>query len=180
MSIWYCTREQVKAALDSKETARSNAQIDRAIESASRTIDGGKRIGGLMRRRFYPEVRTQTFDWPNGQYARSWRLWLDQHELIDVTSITSGGVTLAPGEYLLRPDDSPPYNRVEIDLSSSAAWSSGNTHQRAISIVGTFGYCADEAPAGELALAVASTTAMSITVFGLGRDRRRQPDPGRR
>src|SRR5690606_22447868 len=56
---WYTTRETVKAALDYKETARNDAQVDRAIESASRAVEG------LLHRRFYPETATRYFDWPN-------------------------------------------------------------------------------------------------------------------
>ncbi|MEV0382881.1 hypothetical protein [Nonomuraea sp. NPDC050643] len=159
MGIWYTTRETVKAALDSKETARSNGQIDRAIESASRLIEGA------LHRRFYPEVRTLTWDWPNAQRARSWRLWLDANELVSVTTLVAGGVTIAPGDYLLYPTDGPPYNRIEIDLSSSAAFASGDTHQQAISITGPYAGCRlDEAPAGALAEALdASETAVDVT-----------------
>jgi len=142
----------VAAALDTKTTARDWSQIDDAIESASETIDGGEQLGaGMLRRRFYPQVETRTFDWPNGQYARSWRLWLDSHELVSVDSIVSGGVTLDPADYLLRPDHGPPYDRVEINLGSSAAWSSGDTHQRAVAITGVWNYPTSTAPAGTLA-----------------------------
>lgn len=44
----YCTRQDVKRALDVHETARSNGQVDRAVEAASRTIEG------VLHRRFYP------------------------------------------------------------------------------------------------------------------------------
>jgi hypothetical protein len=158
VSPWYTTRETVKAALDIKETARSNAQIDRAIEAASRQIEGA------LHRRFYPEVRTLTWDWPNAQRARPWRLWLDANELISVTTLTAGGETIAASDYLLYPSSGPPYNRVEIDLDSSAAFSSGDTHQRAISITGLYGYRADEAPAGVLAGAVSTVGATTIDV----------------
>ena len=159
MGIWYTTRETVKAALDAKETARSNAQVDRAIETSSRLIEG------MLHRRFYPEVRTLTWDWPNAQRSRSWRLWLDANELISVTSLVAGGVTIAPGDYLLYPSDGPPYNRIEIDLDSSAAFASGDTHQQTISITGLYAGCrADEAAAGVLAGAVSTTTAATIAV----------------
>lgn len=169
----YCTREDVKRALDVKETARADGQVDRAIEAASDAIDGGThRIGGLLHRRFYPEQRTMTFDWPNGQYARSWRLWLDQHELIEVTTLTTGGVTLAPGDYFLRPDDGPPFTHVEINLDSTSAFSTGGTSQRSISITGLYGYSDDTAPAGAVAEALDnSETGVDVTdssVCGVG------------
>lgn len=155
----YATRERVKRALDVKETARSNAQIDDAIETSSRTVEG------ILHRRFYPELATRSFDWPNSQYARPGRLWLDQHELISLTTLVAGGVTIASGDYVLYPTDGPPYNRVEIDLSGSAAFSSGDTHQQAIDITGVYAGCRlDEAPAGALAEALdASETAVDVT-----------------
>lgn len=162
--VWYTTREAVKAALDVKETARNNSQVDRAIESASRMIDGHRPGDGFLHRRFYPEIRTMTWDWPNEQTARPWRLWLDANELISITTLTSGDETIAASDYLLRPDDGPPYTYIEIDLSSSAAFSGGDTHQRSISITGLFGFNDDEDPAGTLAAAVSSTTATTVTV----------------
>jgi hypothetical protein len=167
--VCYCTREDVQRALDVKETARASRQIDRAIESASDAIDGGaagaNRGAGLLKRRFYPEVATRTFDWPNSQRARSWRLWLDQHELVSATTVTAGGVIIPSTDYFLRPDDGPPYNRLEIDLGSSAAFASGDTHQRAISIAGTWCGCDTiTATAGALAEQLdASETGVDVT-----------------
>lgn len=135
---WYCTREDVKAALDYKETARNNQQIDRLIEATSR------RIETMCHRRFYPQVDTRYFDWPNKTSGRSYRLWLDADELISVTSISSGGSLIDVGEYFLRPyNDSPPYTHIEIDLSGSASFGGGSTHQQDITITGVFGYSAD-------------------------------------
>ncbi|RKN61863.1 hypothetical protein D7231_31825 [Streptomyces klenkii] len=143
MLPWYCTREEVKAELDYKETARADRRIDRAVESASRTVEG------LLHRRFYPELGTRYFDWPNAQRARPWRLWLDDNELISVTSLMSGGVTIAAGDYFLEPNTSgPPFRRLELDLDSNAAFGGGDTHQRDIAITGLWGYRDDETPLG--------------------------------
>lgn len=130
MGVWYCSREDVKAALDAKLTARSDAQIDRIIEQSSRFVEG------LTHRKFYPLTTTIYKDWPNFQYARPWRVWLDQHQLVSISSLTSGGTTIAATDYFLRPDDGPPYSHIEIDLDSSAAFGGGSTHQRDITIVG--------------------------------------------
>lgn len=155
---WYCTREDVKAATDSKTTARDDAQVDRAIAAASRAVEG------LTRRKFYPWTGTRRFDWPGTQGSPSWRLWLDANELITVTAVTAGGETISTADVELYPDDGPPYTRIEIDLSSSAAWSSGDTHQDAIAITGVYGYGADEAPAGVLAEGLdASETEVDVT-----------------
>lgn len=135
MGVWYTTREDVKSALDSKETARNNAQVDRAIEGASRAVEG------YLHRTFYPQIATKYFDWPNSQSTRAGRLWLDDNEVISATNVSSGGTTIAPADYNLEPANyGPPYDRLEIDRAGSAAFSSGATSQRAVSITGTFGY----------------------------------------
>ena len=132
---WFATREDVMRALDVKLTARNTRQIDRALESASRDVES------LCHRTFAPTVATKSFDWPNGQRARPWRLWLDANDLISVTTLTSGGTTIASSDYFLEPNQyGPPYSRLEIDLDSSAAFSSGDTHQRAIVVTGLWGY----------------------------------------
>jgi hypothetical protein len=93
--VWYATREDVMRALDVKLTARNARQIDRALESASRDADD------LCHRKFAPVQATRYFDWPNPQRAASWRLWLDANELITVTTLVSGGVTIPSTEYYL-------------------------------------------------------------------------------
>ncbi|MFG3510246.1 hypothetical protein ACGF5F_32640 [Streptomyces sp. NPDC047821] len=157
--VWYCTREDVQRALDVKETARNARQIDRAIEGASRSVET------LCHRRFYPVVATRYWDWPDGRTSRPWRLWLDDNELISVTTITSGGTTIPSTDFFLEPVRSgPPYNRVEIDLDSSAAFGGGATHQRSIAITGLYGYRNDETAVGALAEALdASEASIDIT-----------------
>ncbi|MBO3751534.1 hypothetical protein J5X84_36140 [Streptosporangiaceae bacterium NEAU-GS5] len=158
---WYITREAVKAALDVPETARSNTLVDRSIGSGSRAVEG------LTHRRFYPELAVRYFDWPNGQYAMPWRLWLGPNELISVSAVVVAGVTLADSDFILRRSDDrdePPYTHVEINLASSAAFSAGDTHQRQIAITGSYGHSADEAPAGTLAEALdASETSVDVS-----------------
>lgn len=159
VDVWYCTREDVKRALDVAETARTNAQIDRAISSGSRNVEG------LCHRVFYPTVATKSFDWPNFQYARSWRLWLDQHELISLTTLTSGGVEIPEGNYFLEPaNDGPPFRSIEVNLASSSAFQGGDTHQRSIVAEGLWGFNATTAPAGALAEALDDAeTAVDVT-----------------
>ena len=162
----YASREELQRALDSKMSARNFAQLDRALESGARSIEGA------LHRRFYPVTTTRYFDWPNFQYARAWRLWLDQHDLISVTSFVSGGVTVPAADYFLRPDHGPPFTYVEIDLASSSALSSGDSPQRAIAITGVWGYSADTTPAGILAEALDdSETAVDVSnsaLIGVG------------
>lgn len=161
MGIWYATREDVKSALDTMETARNDSQVDRALENASRSVEA------LTHRRFYPELTTRYFDWPNTQTAKSYRLWLESNELISATTFISGGTTISSNDYFLRRADDlnePPYTYVEVDLDSSAAFSSGNTHQRSISILGLYGYKNETTPAGAVAEAVdGSETAVDVS-----------------
>lgn len=157
--VWYCTREDVKNALDSDETARNNNQIDRAIEDASRSIER------LLLRKFYPQTATRYFDWPDRNRSQSWRLYLGRDELISVTTLTVAGQTIPATDYFLEPaNEGPPYTRLEIDLASSAAFTTGGTHQRAIAITGTFGYREDLEPVGELADTLEANSSDTATV----------------
>ena len=145
MTPWYATREEIKAELDVKETARSNSRIDRALADATEAVDG------LLHRRFYPEQDTRKFDWPPRTGATPWILRLNDNELISVTTLTSGGTTITAGNYLLRRADDkaePPYTRVEINLGSDASFGGGSTYQQDIVITGLFGYRNDETTAG--------------------------------
>lgn len=156
----YCTREDVKSALDFAETARNNGQVDRAILAAARSVEQ------LTLRKFYPQTDTRFFDWPDRSGSRPWRLWLNADELISVTTLTAAGTAIAAADFFLEPANSgPPFTHVEIDLASAASFSAGNTHQRAISIAGEFGHSADEEAAGilENAIGSAGTTTVDVT-----------------
>jgi hypothetical protein len=154
----YTTRETVKRALDIGETARNNRNVDRCIEAAARLVDG------LCHRTFYPYIDTKYFDWPNYQRAVPWRLWLDDTELISVTSLTSGGVVIPSGNYNLESNRvGPPYNRVEVNISTSSALSAGSTYQRSIAITGLWGYSNDEFTVGTTVEALdASETGIDV------------------
>jgi hypothetical protein len=155
----YCTVEDVKHALDQKETARNDAQLSRAIDSASRLIEND------CHRKFYPWTGTRYFDWPNIADLTPWRLYLEANELTSVTAVTAGGTAVTLGNVLLEPNDfGPPYAWLEVNRSTSSAFSSGSTPQRAIAVTGTFGYSDDTEAAGTLAAAVASTSATTLTV----------------
>jgi hypothetical protein len=159
--VMLCTLEDVKSALDIPETARSDAQLIREIQASSRGIEGD------VLRFFYPSVSTQYFDWPDHQYAAPWRLWLDQRELTSVTQVLAAGLDIT-SSVLLRPDDAPlhgqPYTKIELDLSTNAAFNAGSTFQRSIAVTGTYGYTADETAGGQLAAAVTDTTGTTVTV----------------
>lgn len=154
----YTTRETIKRGLDISSTARNDRQIDRCIESAARRVDG------LCHRIFYPRVDTKYFDWPNYQRAIPWRLWLDDTELISATTVTSGGTAVPAANYNLESNRvGPPYDRLEIDISTSSALSSGSTYQQAIAITGLWGYANDEDTLGTAAESMdASETGLDV------------------
>ncbi|MGD9749783.1 MAG: hypothetical protein AB7W59_02190 [Acidimicrobiia bacterium] len=154
----YATREDVMAALDVAETTRTAGQIDRLVAAASRQVDQ------LCHRVFYPTSTTRYLDWPAPQHGTSYRLWLDgDHEVISLTSVTSGGVALTG--YFLEPQSAgPPYTRLEVDLSGTDSLDAGDTHQRSVVLVGVFGACADTTEAGLLAEVLdSSETAVDVS-----------------
>ncbi len=156
--VLYATREDVMSALESQPSARTAVLIDRALESASRAVEG------LLHRKFYPWTGTRKFDWPNDSNGRTGRLWLDDDELISVQLITSGGVEIVSGNYFLEPvNDGPPYDHLDLNRGTNASFSQGNTSQQSISITGVFGYDLDEIAATTLAEALdVSETAVDV------------------
>lgn len=161
--LWYATREDIMHALDVQTTARNRRQIDAVLEAASRNVEG------LCHRRFYPVAATRYFDWParpSGGYT-PWVLRLDASELISVTTLLSGGVTIPADDFNLEPNRSgPPFSRVEIKLSTSAAYGGGPTYQRDVTITGLWGYRDTESTLGATTAAVTTTTATTVTVDG--------------
>jgi hypothetical protein len=155
----YTTRETIKRALDQGEISRNNRNIDRCIESASRNAEL------LCHRTFYPRTATKYFDWPNSQDALPWRLWLDQHDLISVTTLTSGGTAIPSANFNLEPNASgPPYTRLEIDTSTSSSFGIGGTHQQDIAITGLWGWHDEHVNVGTISEALdASETGVDVT-----------------
>jgi hypothetical protein len=146
MTVWYATREQVKASVDVKNSLRANASIDRAIADASRSADR------LCRRIFYPRLDTRRW-YPSGAVFSGSRqvdddsptpgvLWLGgESEIIELVSFTDGGQPVDLADVFLFPETGPPYTRIEHSpvaaLNTTAtAW---------------FGYGDDQEPAGLVA-----------------------------
>ena len=158
----YCTRESVQDAFDVREAAHRSAQIDDAIRSASDDIDGwlNRHKHGLA-----PRTATRYFPWPARNYSLAWRLWLDENELVSITSLTAGGTVIASSDYFLEPVNSgPPYTHIELDLNSQASFTNSGTAQRAIEIVGVWGIDNEQKAAGALESAISTTTTTSVDV----------------
>lgn len=156
---WYCTRESVKRALDLKQTAYADWQVDEAIDAASRSIEQ------CTNRVFYPWTGTRYFDWPDNEFGTSYTLWLEENELISATTVASGGSNISASQYNLEPVNSaPPYSRVELKLSGTGSFGLSDSRQRDIAITGVFGYANDETISGSLAVALSDTTGVTVSI----------------
>lgn len=157
----FCTREDVLSALQILQTPRAYPQVDAAIEAATLNIIS------RCHRDFTPTTATRKFPWPDASSsADTWRFWLDANEVASVSTLVSGGTTIAAADYFLEPSASgPPYNRIEVDRSSSAGFSSGSTEQQALVVTAVFcgGPAATQAVTA-LAGAVSSTSATTLAV----------------
>ena len=157
----YATREDVKAALDIKFTARSSAQVDRAV------VSGAGAVEDQLKRKFYPADATRVFDWPNRyQRAAAWRLYFGKNDLVSATAVISGGVSIPLASVNFEPVNSgPPFTRMELDISKlPGSFTAGQTWQHDIAVTGTWGYSAVTAPAGTLAAAITDTTGTTAVV----------------
>lgn len=151
----YCTREQVRRALDVTRAVYNNDQIDGAILSAADKVD--KRCA----RRFYPVDATYKFDWPNYQYAYPWRLWLDHYEMAaQPTQVVTGTFLPTPvvipiNAVIMQPvNQGPPFTSLELRRDLSNAFGANTTPQLDIGITGTFGYWMQTRAAGQTAATV--------------------------
>jgi hypothetical protein len=159
----YATREEVKRALDVKESGLSDVIVDGAIDSARADVEG------LCHRRFYNVIQTNYWDWPNFQRAYPWRIWFDERELADTSGIqptvTTGGQSIPDSAIFWGPwNYSPPFTFMELDRSQSYAFGVGSTPQRDVAITGLFGYWDKQASAGSLSAAISSTSVTTCTV----------------
>jgi len=137
----YCSRDDVKRAMDLEVTTVDDRRIDRAIQSVAETIEGH------LHRYFYPLDSTHFLDWPNWQYAYPWTFWFDQpggHDLWVMTQMQSpSGTTIPLWQVFLEPVNRKPgwpFTRMELDRSTTAAWGAGPTPQHSIWVTGTWGW----------------------------------------
>lgn len=158
----YANVVELAAAGDIPITLLSEQGMLRHLDASSRQME--RLCDG---RRFYPTLATRTFDFPNLQgRGTSERLWLDDDELIELTSLTVAGTLWGSGTYRLQPQSGPPYRWIEpTDLATAQPFRSGsNGSQGSISIVGKFGHSETLVNRGTLAAAVASTSTTTVTL----------------
>jgi hypothetical protein len=160
-TLCYCSREDAQRAIDFHDGVVTTANVDRAIQSAARNIEGH------LHRLFYPWDGTKFFDWPNFLYQFPWKLGLGRNDLIVLTALNTGTVSIGLDQvFMCPPDRLPgyPYRWLELDRSTAAAFGgAAATPQRSIQVTGTWGFTADADQAATLA-ASAGTSDTSITV----------------
>jgi len=142
MANWYTSRERFKTAI-SLNGSQYNTAVERVIEASSRDIDR------WTRRHFIPKTQTRLYRWPQPRPGRASWLWLDQ-DLLSVSTLqtqaqNTSPTTISSSDYFLEPnnpesDGNTRYNRIEIDLSSTASFEAGDTPQRSISVAGSWGW----------------------------------------
>jgi hypothetical protein len=139
----YCSRTDAQRAVDFTDGLLTNQQIDRAIQSAARNIEGH------LHRLFYPWDGTKWWDYPNYQYASPWKLRLGRNDLQCLTYFASGGVEIPLNTVFFRADGAQkrpgfPWTRIELDRSSGSTFGGySQTPQNAIQGIGTWGFTAD-------------------------------------
>ena len=142
MANWYTSREKFKVAANISG-GQWNDTIERVIEASSRDVDR------WTRRHFIPKTQTRLYRYPQPRPGVASVLWLDQ-DLLSVTTLqtqaqNTSPTTISSSDYFLEPNNPEPdgntrYNRIEIDLSSTAAFEAGDTPQRSISVAGSWGW----------------------------------------
>ncbi len=136
-------------------------QILRQIRSATKDFETD------CRRCFIPYLGEKMWRWPTDFPGWTWRLWTEE-DLLAVTTLYAAAEDTPPitlTHYFLEPQQfGPPYNRVEVDLSSQDVFQSGNTPQRSAAIVGKWGYYEALASADTLVSGLASDLAATTCV----------------
>lgn len=158
--IWYASLEDVMGAADVADSAHLHAEVARNCDAAAAFITA------LTKRRFYPEVATRYFEWPQDRGQSSRRLYLDQNELAAKPTAVVTGVgdadTSIPLQYVnLAPAEEPgPYDTLVLDDKSPVVFQRGSTPERSIAVTGEFISC----PIVEERAAVTASTLTGTTV----------------
>jgi hypothetical protein len=157
-AVYYATVDQVKRSAEIASAANADQQIRRALESASRSIDGDRPGGGTLGRRFYPYIATRYVDWLTNW--ETYELKLGRYDLVTLTALSIAGTTVTPSTLQLVPDDGPPY--ATLRLTSSSEVGSWSTTRRANVLTGTWGYRADETSIGAITLVDTTSTGLTL------------------
>ena len=153
---WYVSLERVKAELKITVTTHDRVLKDK-IEAAAALIDR------MTDRIFIPETRTKYFDAPREESSR---LVLG-YDLLSLSAISddSGDIAIADTFLYSGYNDLnvPPFTEVQL-LVTNVFFYWNDTRQKALTLVGQWGYCNDYEDTGAtLSAAIASTTATTFT-----------------
>lgn len=159
MTRWYCTLDAIKDELGETGTA-NDKRLRRYIDAASRAIEDA------TGRTFLPVTATKYFDAPDCND----RLYLEHEDLLALTTLTDYTGTITSGYYWLYPLNLYPKHTIALDTDTlGRAFEYGDEPNKAITVVGRWGFCEDTAATGlTLAVAISSTTATGITLSGAG------------
>lgn len=164
MGSWYTTLDALKRAAGIAGP-QLDAVIADEIDSASREVEA------LLHRRFIPITATHMYRWPQTVPGRTGAVLYLDDDLLAVTALTRDDDTataISASDYFLEPQTlGPPYDKIEIDLSSVAYFGNLSTPQRAVRVTGSWGYPVTYATAGALAGSLTdSATALNVTDAG--------------
>lgn len=158
----YCGVTTLKRATNITDNTHDREILDHLV-AASREIDR------QTFRRYFPVTATNAYRWPQFAPQYTWELWTED-DLLSVTTLQAAatGTNAVPvtiTNYFLEPQQfGPPYNRIEIDLSSTDAFQSGPTPQRSVTVLGQWGYSNRTLAIGALT-ALLSSTDTTLTAF---------------
>jgi hypothetical protein len=149
---WYVGLATLKDELGlSAASTTHDAKLKRYIARASAYAET------VSSRVFYPVTATRYFDVP----TKTRSLFL-RDDLLSVTSLSDDQGAKAASDYFLYPLNQTPHTRVEL-LLSNEAWYYDDSPQKAVVIVGDWGYCADYEATTTLSAAITTTTATTFT-----------------
>lgn len=162
----YCSVEELVAAVPHLAQAGASGLFDAVI--LDHVLAASREVELRLGRGFYPYTGMNAYRWPPFAVAYSWEVYTDD-DILSVSSVqvAAGGIGAVPialTQYYLEPQQfGAPYNRLEVDLSSSDVLQAGPTPQRSVQITGQWGYCATLAAAGLLTSGI-NATATTLTV----------------
>ncbi len=120
-------------------------------------------IDSITRRHFYPHIATRYYDADVPDYY----LPLGD-DLITLTTFTNGDTTtILAANYRLYPVEGPPYQWIELNKAGSVNFTYSTTPQRAMSILGVWGWSKVGISSGATAAVISTTSTTTITPSSL-------------
>lgn len=163
----YATLGAFKAEIG-KTTTGDDAVLLRALERASREADAIAGSQGIVKRHFYSELATRTFDGDGtARIAIDDLVSVDTSLKVDQDGDGTYETTLAATtDYWLMPDNpvaNTPYTHVELNPYSSVL-TRFLCARKLVQIIGRFGYSNETEASGTLGAAIANGTDTAVTM----------------